>query len=104
MLSPDFVMGGQFPLACCFSCYGRYNNRRTMFIADIVLYDNNRATPLLFGANATTKIGILHLAALICSFHLFMTSLIFSGDMYRLCREIPFVPDTPNLCGHPSNS
>ena len=23
--------------------------------------------------------------------------------MYRLCREIPFVPDTPNLCGHPSN-
>ena len=74
-----------------------------MFIADIVLYDNNRATPLLFGANAATKIGIIHLAAQICSFHVAMTSFEESGDMYRLCREIPFVPDTPNLYGHSSN-
>lgn len=103
MLSPDFIMGGQFPLTRCFGCYGRYNDRGAMFFADVVLYDNNRAAPLLFGANATTKIGVIHLAALICSFHLFVTSLNDSGDMYRLCREIPFVPDTPNLCGHSSN-
>ena len=96
-------MGGQFPLTRCFGCYGRYNDRGAMFFADVVLYDNNRAAPLLFGANATTKIGVIHLAALICSFHLFVTSLNDSGDMYRLCREIPFVPDTPNLCGHSSN-
>ena len=70
MLSSDFIMGGQFPLACCFSCYGRYNDRRTMFIADIVLYDNNRAATLLFGANAMPQIGVIHLAALICSFQL----------------------------------
>lgn len=46
-----------------------------MFVADIVLYDYNRAATLLFGADATTKIGVIRLAALICSFRLlFMTS------------------------------
>ena len=50
-------------------CYGRYNDRGAMFVADIVLYDYNRAATLLFGANATTKISVIHLAALICSFH-----------------------------------
>ena len=57
----------------------------------------------LFGANAVPKIGVIHLASLICSFHSAVTSFEESGDMYRLCKEIPFVPDTPNLCGRSSN-
>ena len=63
------VMGGQLGLGVHFAGYGRHNDRGAVLVSSIVLNNKDRAIAFLLGADSPAQIGIVHIAAMICSVH-----------------------------------
>ena len=71
------VLQGQFNLDksitsfahSCFAGNSGGNDGGAVFVSLVVLNDNNGAIPFLFRAYAPAQVGVIHIAALICSAH-----------------------------------
>ena len=70
VLGVDVVVGGKFGFHAGFARNGSDNDRRAMFVSDIVLNDHDGTVALLFRADATAQTGVIHIAAQICVVHL----------------------------------
>ena len=77
ILGVDVVVGGKFGFHAGFARNGSDNDRRAMFVSDIVLNDHDGTVALLFRADATAQIGVIHIAAQICVVHSVMTSFVY---------------------------
>ena len=79
VLGVDVVVGGKFGFHAGFARNGSDNDRRAMFVSDIVLNDHDGTVALLLRADATAQIGVIHIAAQICVVHSVMTSFVYLG-------------------------
>ena len=75
----DVVVGGKFGFHAGFARNGSDNDRRAVFVPDIILNDHDRAVALLLRADAPAQIGVIHIAAQICVAHSVMTSFVYLG-------------------------
>ena len=85
VLGVDVVVGGKFGFHAGFARDGSNNDRGAVFVSDIVLNDHGGTVALLLGADTSTQIGVIHIAAQICVGS-FCDDLLYIFRRFRLCR------------------
>ena len=60
--SIDVVMSGKFGFLSGFTCNRGNDNRRTVFVSNIILDDYDRTAALLFRADTMAQIGVVYIA------------------------------------------